>query len=320
MVRDINVYIEPNSNGTLDFHPGHLLKGMVEYPLDHVENIHCFSVTVVGKAEVIWQKNESIRERSGDTVTIEHFDVNYWGTEYSLNEETYLMGVKKGPLITLQPGVYRYNFSCQLPQNLPSSFSGKFGEISYCVESNIDLENRYRICFGHTPFNVIRIDDLNLYPELRSTFKLEKVKSFCFIFCTGSLVMTVTTPCTGFAIGQSVPIKIEYLNKSSVDVKHTKVTLKRTVRFTCQHPKTETKKFDDIIISVVAQGVKARQSDRIESILEIPMNLACSNDRYCRIVNIKYSVDIEGELSMFHSNPKISIPITIGNFQARPVF
>lgn len=223
------------------------------------------------------------------------------------------MGHKKGPLITLQPGVYKYSFECKLPHYLPSSLSAGFGEISYCVESNIDLENRYKICFGETPFTIVRYDDLNLYPELRSPIRLETVKSFCFILCTGSLIVTVSMPCTGFALGQSVPIKIEYLNKSSVNVKHTKVILKRAKRFTIHHPKTQTKTFDDIIASIISDGVKARQSKYLETILEIPQNLICSNDRFCKIITVTYSIDIEGELAALHSNPKIHIPVTIGN-------
>ncbi|KAL7040058.1 hypothetical protein ACKWTF_000245 [Chironomus riparius] len=318
MVRDINVYLEPNSNGTFMYYPGHLIKGTVEYPLDHVANIHCFSVTVVGKAQVNWSKDESTSHRSGDTITIERYTVNCWGEEFFVEEETYLMGLKKGPLITLQPGIYRFNFSCQLPHNLPSSLSTRLGDISYCVESNIDHENSYKICFGHTPFDIVRYDDLSLYPELRLPLKLEEVKSFCFIFCTGSLIMTVIMPCTGLAIGQSVPIKICYLNKSNVDVKQTKVNLKRLILYTCHHPNTETKKDSDIIMSVVAEGVNGRGSKDVDTILDIPTNLICSNDKFCKLINISYSIDVEAELGGCHINPKINIPVTIGHLPARP--
>ena len=243
--------------------------------------------------------------------------MNCWGEESFINEETYFLGQKKGPLIALQPGIYRYNFSCQLPHNLPSSWSAGVAEISYYVESNIDLENRYKICFGHTPFTIVRYDDLNLYPELRSPINVEKVKSFSFH--SGSLIIRVSGPCTGFALGQNVPFKIQYLNKSSVDVKQTKISLNRLMCFTIEHPKLETKNVKDIIRIVNADGVKGKESKEIVAYLEIPTDLACSNERYCRLVRISYSIEVEGEVGGFHINPTIHIPITIGNLPARPL-
>lgn len=195
----------------------------------------------------------------------------------------------------------------------------RLGDISYYVESQVDLENRYKICFGQTPFDIVRYDDLNLCPELRLPVKLEKVKSFCFIFCTGPLVMTVTTSCTGFALGQSVPIKIDYDNRSNVNVKQTKVSLKRLINYLCIHPKPGTQKDDDMIILVAAEGIKARESKKFETILEIPTNLVCSNEKYCRVIKISYFIEFEAELGGFHFNPKIHIPVTIGNLPAYPL-
>ena len=244
---------------------------------------------------------------------------NSWGREDYLDAETYFLGHKKGPTIELQPGVHGYSFSCQLPHKLPSSLDTRLGSISYCVNGSLDIPNRF-IKDGHVPFDVVRYDDLNLYPELRLPFKFEEIKSFCCICCSsGSLVMTVTTPFTGFGLGQSVPIKIDYVNKSNVDVKQTNVSLKRTIVYTYRHPEKKTKMDSDIMLSIVAAGAKGRESNYFETVLEIPTTLVCSNEGYCKVITVSYSIEVEGEIGGFHKNLKICFPVTIGSLPARAI-
>lgn len=315
----INVYLEPNSSGNLIYYPGHILRGTVELLLDHVENIQCFYVTVVGRADVNWEETKTRSVGTTDDKSVEFVTENSWGREDYLDAETYFLGHKKGPTITLQPGIHRYSFSCQLPHKLPSSLSTRLGSITYSAIGSLDIPNHY-IKDGHVPFEVVRYDDLNLCPELRLPFKFEEVKSFRCIYCaSGTLVMTVTTPCTGFALGQSVPIKIDYVNKSNVDVKQTRVSLKRVIVYTYRHPEKKTKIDSDIMLSIVSAGAKSKESNYFESILEVPTTLVCSNEGYCKVITISYSIEIEGEIGGCHGNTKICFPVTIGSLPARAI-
>jgi hypothetical protein len=45
------------------------------------------------------------------------------------------------------------------------------------------------------------------------------------------LMVTVTIPCGGFTPGSTIPIMIEYMNKSNVQVERTKINLKRIIKF-----------------------------------------------------------------------------------------
>ena len=58
-------------------------------------------------------------------------------------------------------GDYSYTFHVILPDNLPTSFDGKYGQIHYEIITTIDRPARYPKVFK-LPFTVIQPLDLNL--------------------------------------------------------------------------------------------------------------------------------------------------------------
>ena len=57
-------------------------------------------------------------------------------------------------------GEYSYTFHVILPDNLPTSFDGKYGQIHYEIITTIDRPGRYPKVFK-LPFTVIQPLDLN---------------------------------------------------------------------------------------------------------------------------------------------------------------
>lgn len=148
-----------------------------------------------------------------------------------MNARTYLLGHQGRQSSEMQPGVYRYTFETLLPSMLPASFEGAHGDIRYNVEACLDIPWRFDKEYK-LPFHVVRNDDLNAFPDLKIPFRNEQLKTFCCLFCKSEpLIITVTIPCGGFTPGSSIPITIEYINKSDVEIDSTKINLKRTVKF-----------------------------------------------------------------------------------------
>lgn len=128
-------------------------------------------------------------------------------------------------------GTYNYEFSCQLPARLPATFRASHGSITYDVEAVLDIPWAFDKQFK-LEFTVVRHDDLNNQPGLRIPIKSEEIRRSCCLFWeTEPLIMTVTLPCSGFALGQAIPVSIDLVNKSNVDVNRVEIVLKRIIRF-----------------------------------------------------------------------------------------
>lgn len=111
-------------------------------------------ITIVGNAECLWTEN------SGDK------RMAYRGKECYLSTRIYFIGKEDGEPITLVPDVYKYDFSCQLPEDLPTSMEGTYGSIRYVaiVTVNVPIwpDKVYR-----SGFTVIRAVNLNEMFELK---------------------------------------------------------------------------------------------------------------------------------------------------------
>lgn len=128
-------------------------------------------------------------------------------------------------------GIYRYDFEYLLPPNIPASFEASYGEIRYYIEAKLDIPWAFDKEFIEE-ITVVRFNDLNLFPDLRNPIEEEEIRHFCCLFCqSGPLIMTVSLPHSGFAAGQTIPILIEYVNKSTTNVEQTWICLEQVIEY-----------------------------------------------------------------------------------------
>lgn len=211
-------------------------------------------------------------------------------------------------------GTYRYEFSCFLPERIPYSFEGAYGHIRYYVEACLDIPWDFDEEIKK-PFTITRTDDLNLMPELKLPVNCEDVKTFCCLFCESEpLIMSATVPCTGFTPGQNIKIKVNYINKSDVDIDHTEFTLKRIVHFNSSTPRHKTRSANDEMAKVFGPGVRPGATITFDKVLNVPQIAVTSNDKICNVVQISYKLKIEASVPGCHGNIEFSFPITIGTF------
>lgn len=156
-------------------------------------------------------------------------NVCYEGRQLYLNSKT-VLHQDRDRILTV--GTHVYEFQCQLPEELPASFSTKEGSIHYYIEAVLDkpwrLNERIR-----KPFLVMRNESVNDYPEFFTPTKLEKSTQFGFLFWKSKpFMMTITLPRTVFEPEQDVSFKVFCNNHSNVDVTHIKVELRRVLKLT----------------------------------------------------------------------------------------
>lgn len=184
-----------------------------------------------GYASCQWSEKQKLSAGTGSNRYIADVTESFKGKDVYLNTKTYLFGHDGANAVEKPSGIHRYKFSLQLPSLLPASVEASYGHIRYEVEAFLDIPWSFDKKFK-LPFTVVRNDDLNLDPHLRLPYKCEDRKTFCCQFCNSELLMmTVSLPCTGFAVGQNIPLTVNYFNQSYVDVVSTNLSLKRIIRY-----------------------------------------------------------------------------------------
>lgn len=190
--------------------------------------------------------------------------------------------------------------------NLPN------GKISYHIKAvldiplKIDKEEKVEL-------KILRFDDLNDYPELRSRLSCTERKSFMSLSNESNVLeMTVSVPITGFAINRSAPVAVNYDNKSNVDIIGTKIKLIQTIMYNSPL-QSKTKTEDSTIKEIVMEGVQARSSKCIQTRIEIP-EVITSNEKFSKIVVVKYFIEVKAEASGMRKNLKVRLPVSIGSF------
>lgn len=214
----------------------------------------------------------------------------------------------------MEPGIYKYSFALQLPYRLPSTINVNHGNIKYHMEAVLDIPWRFdkEVII---PFVVWQRHDLNLYPLLRNPHTREETKSFCMLFQCNSeqMIFSVTIPCSGFAAGQKIPVKIKYLNRSGVKAVHTYIKLVQEIVLTAHSYRTKQKFSKQILKTYQASGVAKHQDIEFYMRIEIPKNIMNSNANFCRIIQVNYHLNIEAHVEGCHTNSHLTFPITIGS-------
>lgn len=211
----------------------------------------------------------------------------------------------------LSAGVHKFNFSCQLPHQLPTSFESKYGYIRYQIKVELERPWKFdfKFCFG---FTVLKVLDLNYEsPALRSPMKTELEKAFFFGLSGKSLFVSAEIPQSGFVAGQAVPVSIKINNESKVDVEETKVVLKRHITYNSQTPRLRFRERLEAVAEVRNVGVPAKSKGNIEAVLVLPA-IPPTNVAFCKVIQFSYQIHIVCVVGGLHRNQILKLPVTLG--------
>ncbi|XP_065224219.1 arrestin domain-containing protein 3-like [Planococcus citri] len=284
------------------YYPGEMVTGRVRLVLDSSKKIRAVQLKLKGKAECKWNERETYRDHEDRSRSR---SICRKSSETYLNTERLVGGRGK---FKLAAGEHIYPFSVMLPIRAPSSFSGSYGGVSYYAKVKIDIpmafDRKERTCF-----TVLNPLNLNLFPNLRNSYKNEKNKTFCCLWCaSGPLTIVVHLPKTGFAHSEPIPITLEIDNASTYTVKAVHIYLKREIKWTAEGcHKKEDKKLQKLSLGGVEQG----QSHTWSENFTIP-SATYPNLEGCSFIKINHELHIEADASGF-LDPDMHIPITIGD-------
>lgn len=219
--------------------------------------------------------------------------------------------------LEMTAGVYKYNFSHLLPEDLPYTFSidhfGKKNSIEYFVKTTL-IASGETVKENFEIFSVSNQLDLNTLPSLRLGQRGEEILDRCPSLCEkGKILITATIPASGYAVGEKIPINICYINNSNVDVFGTCVWLIQQVELRIDDSLTPCTVIENTVLEKKFDNYKLRADIDEKYFFELPSNMYISNDHICKLIKVKYCLKIQPITSSYGYDTTLIFPITIGS-------
>lgn len=197
-------------------------------------------------------------------------------------------------------GPHTYYFSCNLPQNVPSSTKVSKGSIKY--SANLIFDRPWKFDIKHSfEFKVVQHVDLNSDPLLRIPSQQELIKTFCcFIFCESKPVLiTASLQFTGFIPGQTFQIPVEITNPTDTEIQNLQISLIKYVTYRSTCPK-DRMKMEQHVQHQIITGPPCINDIRTYSInFTIPDTVPSSKYNVARVLNISYEIHVKVKVRFY---------------------
>ncbi|XP_055375445.1 uncharacterized protein LOC129608142 [Condylostylus longicornis] len=292
------------------YYSGEHLNGFITLTTESNKTVRGVHITINGYAKVKWEERRT-RTVNGKS---QSYTVYYTAFDQYLYSRTYVAGREGGNSFELAPGTYNHTFFCALPPSLPTSVSGKYGEIKYEVVVTIDRPFRFDNVFKRG-FTVIQNLNLNMDPTYKQPKLVTDTKDYCCTFCCfggpGTVNTTFTIPFGGYCPGQKIKFSLLVKNESSNDLQDCKVKLEKRITFTATSPSHKTRDTKFKLDSKQYPQVMRNSTKQYEGELLIP-SVPPSSTLTASCVRIDYMVSAKIETGCCHSNIHLNIPIVIG--------
>ena len=279
------------------FYSGSDLSGTLYVTIDGPKNYKYVTLQFFGRAEVHW--SESHGRRRGST--------RYESTEVYVNLTLTLWTPAQSPDSRLPSGQHAFPFRFTIPPTAPSSFKSTHGSIKYKLLGRI----------GTGPFKfdhrtIAKVPVLQMVaatdPRVQQPVRQELRKTLCCLCCTsGSIVLTVALPKTGYCIRETIPLHVSVENGSSRRV-NVGAAIFQTVLYVAQGHQRHEKNFLIVIASdVIGPHITSNWDPKIE----IPTS-EIIQENSCSIIKTWYFIKVSMNVPRARSL-SIEIPLKLGN-------
>jgi len=233
------------------------------------------------------------------------------GREDYIASTTYLMGSEQGSNFNMDAGTYTYTFACPIPSHCPSSFEGAYGHIRYLAKVTFlkpGASNRTH----NVGFTVLKLLDLNHENKmLREPASNEAVEYFCLMH-TKPVQLKVTLQQQGYVPGQFMLVHAQVRNDSSSDCRKLLIMLHLRATYTADQPSLRTTSEKIMLVKRECGPVAHHAQRTYTESLRIPAT-APTCEHLSKIVRVSYEVRVVAVMNWLMANPRVIIPITIGN-------
>ncbi|XP_053669697.1 arrestin domain-containing protein 3-like [Anopheles nili] len=307
-----DVLFENNSSGI--FTAGDRVTGVVELQLNKIKKVRGVSLIISGFSSVYWEakvpdgpKNKKVKAQ-------------FKGREDFIKSKQYLAGTENGTGIQLPSNTIRYRFDFAIPRTAPTSMEGKYGHVRYLLQ--VSLERPWK--FDHNfqkPFTVVYPADLNQSNDvLCIPTKAEGMLSFYCGFCRSRpLIVTATTPKSGYSPGETIELEVFVQNSSKVVVSEIEIKFQKMLKFTSQTRVIGTTQIPQEIQNVQYEVLEVHKIPSVEGENDarfvenfVVGPIPSTETTLSRIVHVCYELLLIVKPQASTKRIKLNIPITIG--------
>ncbi|KAK3779729.1 hypothetical protein RRG08_013684 [Elysia crispata] len=274
--------------------PGDILKGIVSLHTTGRIRVRAVTLYLLGTATVSW---EAPRKKKV-----------YKSSEIHLESSKPLLDTGYQQVVSLGQGLHQFRFHYQLPTELPSTFNGVYGQITYLAKVLLDCEDERNTTITSEPFMVLRRPDL---PDSVYSEKTLKKKRFFCGFTSGKVRVECTLDKTAAVPGDDILIDAEITNWTGRQINLIQAALIQESKYNAQGHELLFRQYiskrDDVFDVTCEQGRRWRKVH-----LPVPPFLPDSGLENCNIMEARYifqfKVSIEGKDDIV-----VESPLFVGN-------
>ncbi|XP_067664748.1 arrestin domain-containing protein 3-like [Haliotis asinina] len=289
------------------YYPGQTIRGHVTVDLNDTMKMRGIRLRFEGKAKVEWE------EGSGDN------EKHYSAKEKYFKDDILLDGrgsEASGAELHLAAGLHTYPFTYQLPEQIPSSFEAKYGNVRYFAKCIIDKPWK----FDHEtmkPFTVIYPLDLNEDESALMPVKESNSKTVGCLCCeSGPINATFAIDRQGYVPGEAIILKAEIDNMSNGQIESSSVTLTMETTFRVKH---KTKYKQNKVAKLKHGSILMGEHDYWNGDQLVIPPLPPSYLRCCSIIDVKYILMLTVRPPGLAFDLNIQLPVIIGTIPLQSV-
>lgn len=288
-VDNLSIYLEHDIDEQYQYQPGEIVRGHLDVTLTRPLTIRTISISVYGQGAVACED----RELGSLHAHEEYINAS---KQISQGSEHY------------NKGQHRFPFDYLLPNNLPSSFIGKYGSVTYVLKAVIHGERPGETSITSEPFLVLR---RTMLPEQCNKTVGTSAQKRVWAMCdSGKLKVSVELNKVGFCPGEDIFISAQIGNKTPLKVTAVQASL---IMDSVYHAKQQKIPFHQIVNKrrdmYELESGEGRRWQNVR--LTVPPYIPESGLENCDIIGISYKFQFRVEL-LGGKEVRMELPVLVG--------
>ncbi|XP_076455115.1 arrestin domain-containing protein 4-like [Babylonia areolata] len=294
-VEELTIALEHDIDEQYQYQPGEVIRGEVRIKVARPTALRIVTIRVVGEGTVSWRE-----EGEG---SIHQADEKY------LDASKVVLDTKDSQPHNLDPGYHEFSFEYLLPENLPSSYIGKFGNVTYTMKATVAGVKSIDTAITSEPFLILRravLPEQALQPAALSQEK--RLWGSCTF---GKISAQVSVEARGGVPGEDLFMHAQIKNHSQRTVTAMQASL---VMLSTYHARKNTTHFRQVVSKKRDEFDVGHNLGRRWNYvrLTIPPYIPETHLDHCDIIEIDYFFQFRVEISG-GAELKVELPFLIGS-------
>lgn len=288
-VDNLSIYLEHDIDEQYQYQPGEIVRGHLDVTLTRPLTIRTISISVYGQGAVACEDRELGSLHAHEEYINASKQISHGSEHYN-------------------KGQHRFPFDYLLPNNLPSSFIGKYGSVTYVLKAVIHGERPGETSITSEPFLVLR---RTMLPEQCNKTVGTSAQKRVWAMCdSGKLKVSVELNKVGFCPGEDIFISAQIGNKTPLKVTAVQASL---IMDSVYHAKQQKIPFHQIVNKrrdmYELESGEGRRWQNVR--LTVPPYIPESGLENCDIIGISYKFQFRVEL-LGGKEVRMELPVLVG--------